>query len=170
VVIGRAVAVVVVNPANTLEQLSLEQARALFRSPPADWAALGGAMSGPLRVIERPPSDELLAHADSVLLQGARHPANIETVASDAAARALVANDVHAVTVLAIDDAGPGVRALPIAPATTADGAASPLSLPLLGITRGPARGAVRSVLDWMRAPEQDAMLRAHGARAECER
>jgi hypothetical protein len=98
-------------------------------------------------------------------------PAGAETVATAEAAARLVASDPHAVTLLGLDEvptAGGAVRAVPIASGNTADPdaeslASGSLAFPLVAITRGPARGAARSFVDWLRAPELDEALRRGG-------
>jgi hypothetical protein len=151
--IGHAVAVVAVHPSNPVPALDAAQAGRLLRAEEG-WSALGSD-AGAARVVLRGPASELLALANATLLGSAPAPRGLEVVESEAAARALVASDPHAVSVLALataEGAGGAVRV------ASREGA---LRFPVYALTRGPATGPARALLDWLRAPDVAPVLRA---------
>lgn len=164
IVIGHAMARVAVHPSNSVPTLDVDQIRRIFRAEPgASWSTYGSD-AGTIRVVLREPTTELLALVRETLFHGTSVPNGVESVESEEAARALVASDPHAVTVLTLATIEQSMGTVRPASADTV------LKYPVYAITRGVARGTARTVIDWLRAPDIATLLHTQGVITETNR
>jgi phosphate transport system substrate-binding protein len=97
---------VVVNPANTLGALRLDQVRAVFGGTIKDWAAVGGGGGSIHRYVVRAPS-ELRERFAALAMAGLYDAANTDGVADVADVAAAVAGDPHGIGVVDLPNVGP---------------------------------------------------------------
>jgi phosphate transport system substrate-binding protein len=153
---------VIVNPANPIQDLTVEQVAQLFRGQVRDWSGVGGS-SGVVHIITRPPfSGGYNFFRDRVLRKG--DPKGNETYARETQeiehnedVLHAVSTDPHAIAYLSIGFLAASVRAIglitePGRPALKADresiqAGGYPLERPLLLYTRGKPRGEVARFL-----------------------
>jgi phosphate transport system substrate-binding protein len=155
--LGEVSLVVVVNPANPLNTLTLAQARALFAGQLTEWEQVG-AGAGQVNVVARAPDGEAgQAWAEQVWgdAPGAVTP-NAALAPSWDAMQTLVAEDPDALGYMLgplVDDT---LKPLAL---TGANGAAVTLQLLVVAMAAGEPSGAARGWLAWAQGPAGQAVV-----------
>ncbi len=169
---------VIVNPANPLRLLALDDVAAIFSGRARDWSAVGGA-SAPITVLTRPTysgthaffRDKVLRHGDANATADFAPDARV--IEDNRELLRAVAADANAIAFIGHGWIDPSVRALSIAverggvaiapeTATIRDGS-YPIYRPLLFYTRGAPTPDVAAFLGFVLGAGGQAQVREHG-------
>lgn len=88
---------VIVNPANTVNELTLEQLRDLFSGKALDWKELGASASARVQVLAREPESGTYSYVKTHVLNGQEYAPKTQTVTSNEAMLSAVKADKGAV-------------------------------------------------------------------------
>jgi len=161
---------VIVNPANQIKALSIEQISDIYTGKITNWGAVGSPQTGKIVVVSRDSAsgtyeafkdlvvtlhgrDKSRDYAASALKQ-ASNQAVLTTVAATTGAIGYVGlgylnQSVRAVDVIPLSGGAP----VPATPETVSSGA-YPISRPLYLYTNGEPQGVIREFIDWVLGPE----------------
>lgn len=115
--IARDAVVVVVNPANPVENLALQDLRGIYRGEIARWSELGGE-ARPIRVVIQPPDADITAFFLDAVMGGEAITASSIYATSDSTVRARVRDDPGAIGYLTLgglrEDQARSLRVAPL--------------------------------------------------------
>jgi phosphate transport system substrate-binding protein len=157
---------VVVNPQNGLPGVTLTQLQDLYQGRVGDWSAWGG-LPGPPQLVSRETSSGASMFFQAWVMRDARVSLNALMAPSSEAVLQFVAEDPLAVGYVSTAWVDDRVRALAVdgvPPAREAMAAGLyPLTRTHFVATLGEPDGAARAFVQWLLAPEGQALLAAHG-------
>ena len=165
-VVARDGIAIIVNPANSVSNVTADQARDIFAGKIVNWKELGGG-DAPIRVISREDGSGTRRSFDKLVLKGEKLAAGALFQNSNGTSREAVASDPNAVGYVSIGLVIEKVRALTwngVAP-TNADvkNGSYPLSRPVFFLTKGDAAPNVKAFVDYVLSPEAQAILEKEG-------
>lgn len=111
---ARDAVVAIVNESNTVENMTIEQLRAVYGGRATDWAAFGGARRRVTPVLQPPTSDVTAFFAQEVM-RDEPFGGKMEYASGDSAVVAYVRGHADAIGFVTLGGLGPGVRALRLA-------------------------------------------------------
>ena len=157
---------IVVNPGNPVNDLSLEQLRALFSGQIKNWKAVGGH-DGPVRPITREEgSGTRESFVNLVMGKTDISPAAL-TQESNGAVKELVKGDLAAVGYMSLGLVGNELKAARVGGVepTSANVLAGTyrLARPFLFVTKGNVRPEAQQFIDYVLSPEGQKILEAEG-------
>ena len=155
----------VVNPANAVTNLALEQIRGVFNGTVANWKDVGGA-DRPITVVSREAGSGTRSSFEQIV-GDIRLTKNAIIQDSNGTIRETVANDPNAVGYLSHGLLNERIKAVRVdgVPCTVEDIAAGRYKLvrPIFLLTRGEPTGAARTFIDYMLSPEGQKTIRDDG-------
>jgi len=170
---------VIVNPANPLTQMSVEQLSSIFSGRIMDWSAVGVKDLGPIQVVSRDSaSGTYESFKELVVTLGGKDKSRDYTAAamkqtSNQAVLALVAQTKGAIGYVGLGYVNETIKELAVIPmgggAAVKPTAASvmegsyPISRALYCYTNGQPTGELKSYLDWIAGPEGQAIVEKAG-------
>jgi len=165
VVVARDGIAVIVNPANTATNLTLDQLRDIFCGRAANWKDVGGP-DAPITVVSREAGSGTRSSFEQIV-QDVRLTARALVQDANGPVRETVANDPHAIGYLSHGLVNDRIRALPIngqpcSPETIVSGA-YPLVRPIYLLTRGAPQGATQAFIDFVLSETGQAQIRKDG-------
>lgn len=157
---------VIVHPSNPLEDLSLEQLRALFAGRITNWKALGGP-DRPVVVVSRETSSGTFECFQRRVMGRTRITPRALLSPANATVLQVVSQTPGAIGYVGLGYLRPAVKALrlngvPPGERTVRSGA-YPLVRPLYIYTRGEPRGVLRDFLEFLLGPEGQRVVRQQG-------
>ena len=165
VTVARDGIVIVVNPANGVAALTLDQVRAIFSGTIRNWREAGGA-DRPIRIVSREAGSGTRSSFEQIVGQVAL-PADAIVQDSNGTIRETVANDPDAVGYLSHGLLNGKVKALAVdgAACTEADIASGAYTLvrPIFLLTRGEPAGASRDFLAYILSADGQETIRRNG-------
>src|SRR5262249_6568116 len=112
--IARDAVVVLVNPANPVQNIAVQELRGIYRGEITNWLALGGA-NHPIHVVIRPPETDVTAFFTEAVLGGEAIAASSIYEAADSSVVDRVRSDRDAIGYVTLAGVAPGCRSLRIA-------------------------------------------------------
>jgi phosphate transport system substrate-binding protein len=156
----------VVNPANPVKDLSLEQLRAIYAGQVRNWKQVGGE-DKPVVAVSRDTSSGTFEVWNDHVLGKARVRPDAQMQASNGAVAQAVAGNKYAIGYVGIGYLNPQLKALSVggvaASAQAARDQTYPIARPLLMYTPRPPEGLVKQFLDHLRGPEGQKMVAEEG-------
>jgi phosphate transport system substrate-binding protein len=170
---------VIVNPANPLTQISVEELSAIYSGLVTDWSAVRAKGLGPIQVVSRDSaSGTYESFKELVVTLGGKDTSRDYTAAalkqtSNQAVLTLVGQTKTAIGYVGLGYVDGSVKALAVVPLggtaavmpTAADvmNGSYPISRALYCYTNGQPTGELKSYLDWIQGPPGQAVVRELG-------
>ncbi len=162
--------VLIVNPANPVNALTLDQARGLYNGTYQGWNAVGGSLTYPV-VIGRDSASGTRVYFNDFVMKDEKYRSDMREMNSNGAVAQTVAQTPAGVGYVGLGFITPDVKALalysngkPIAPsiATVLDHT-YPISRPLYMITRGQPAGLAKDYIDFILSPDGQKIVQEQG-------
>ena len=155
---------VIVNPQNTVNNLTLNQTRDIFTGNITNWNQVGGS-NAKINVVNREEGSGTRDGIQKIVLKGGNFGSGGITQSSTGAVRSYVAGDPNAIGYISFAEVDNSVKALSIdgvAPtyATIANGT-YPIQRDLLFVTNGDPSGNAKAFIDFTLSPAGQAILKA---------
>jgi phosphate transport system substrate-binding protein len=154
----------IVNPQNSVNNLTLNQVRDIYTGNVTNWNQVGGA-NAKINVVNREAGSGTRDGIQKIVLKGGNVTAGGITQSSTGAVRSYVAGDPNAIGYVSFAEVDNSVKALSIsgvAPsyATIANGT-YPIQRNLLFVTNGDPTGNAKAFIDFTLSPAGQAILKA---------
>jgi phosphate transport system substrate-binding protein len=155
---------IIVNPQNTINNLTLSQTRDIFTGNVTNWNQVGGS-DAKINVVNREEGSGTRDGIQKIVLKGGNFSSGGITQSSTGAVRSYVAGDPNAIGYISFAEVDNSVKALSIdgvAPtyATIASGT-YPIQRDLLFVTNGAPSGNAKAFIDFTLSPVGQAVLKA---------
>ena len=155
---------IIVNPKNTINNLTLSQTRDIFTGNVTNWNQVGGS-DAKINVVNREEGSGTRDGIQKIVLKGGNFGSGGITQSSTGAVRSYVAGDPNAIGYISFAEVDNSVKALSIdgvAPtyATIANGT-YPIQRDLLFVTNGDPSGNAKAFIDFTLSPAGQAILKA---------
>jgi phosphate transport system substrate-binding protein len=165
--VARDAIVFVVHPANSVRDLTLEQARAIYSGEIRSWRSLGGPDRA-IDVITREEGSGTRGAFEALVMSSRRIASFALVQDSTGAVRQMVASDPGALGYISLGLADASVKPLRLAGVVPSeanvDAGRYPLVRPFLFVVLpGVRTGAARAFMDWVTGPEGRALTRREG-------
>ncbi|HEX7467006.1 MAG TPA: phosphate ABC transporter substrate-binding protein [Methanobacterium sp.] len=162
--------VVVVNNANTITDLTINQTKDIFGGNITDWSAVGGS-GGKINVVTREDGSGTRDAFVSLVMGGKNGTPILKTAVVQSSTEAIkqaVKGDPNAIGYISLADLNGDVKAVKISGVTPSeqtitDGTYT-IQRPFLFLTKGPAQGATLDFINWVLSPEGQAIVKQAGA------
>lgn len=165
-VVARDGIAVIVNKANPISDLTLEQVQKLYAGQAGRWNAIGGGDTK-VTLITREDGSGTRGAFEELLMKGSKIAASALVQDSTGAVRQMVGSDPAAIGYISLGQVDGSVKALKIAgiDATEAsiDAGKYPLVRPFLFVTRGEPAGPAADFIGWVTGPAGQALTRKEG-------
>lgn len=162
--------VVVVNNANSVNDLTTNQTKEIFGGNITDWSAVGGT-SGTINVVTREDGSGTRDAFVSLVMGGKNGTAILKTAvvqSSTEAVKQSVKGDPNAIGYISLADLSGDVKAVKINGVTPSEQTISDgtykIQRPFLFLTKGQAKGATLDFINWVLSPEGQAIVKEAGA------
>lgn len=162
--------VVIVNNANSLNGLTVNQTKDIFGGNITDWSAVGGS-GGKINVLTREDGSGTRDAFTSLVMGGKNGTAILKTAVVQSSTEAIkqsVKGDPNAIGYISLADLNGDVKAVKIAGVTPSEQTVSDgtytIQRPFLFLTKGPAKGATLDFINWVLSPEGQAIVKQAGA------
>lgn len=158
---------IVVNPANSVDSLTLDQVRKIYQGRITNWKEVGG-IDKPINVITREAGSGTRG-AFEELVMGKDNPISDRAIVqnSTGAVRSAVAADAQAIGYISLANLDNTVKAVKIegveATVTNINSGVYKLYRPFLYLTKGEPQGAVKAFLDFVLSPEGQTVVEKEG-------
>lgn len=157
---------VIVHPAQTPSDLTLDQVRAIYAGELGNWQRLGG-LDLPITLITREEGSGTRAAFEALVMGQQRIAARALVQDSTGAVRQMVASDPAAVGYISIGCVDDSVKALKLQGAEASeaeiDRGRYPLVRPFLFVTAAEPRDAAKDFIDWITGPAGRELSRREG-------
>jgi phosphate transport system substrate-binding protein len=168
--IGKDGIVVVVNNANTITDLTINQTKDIFGGNVTDWSAVGGS-GGKINVVTREDGSGTRDAFVSLVMGGKNGTPILKTAVVQSSTEAIkqaVKGDPNAIGYISLADLSSDVKAVNIGGVTPSeqtitDGTYT-IQRPFLFLTKGPAKGTTLDFINWVLSPEGQAIVKQAGA------
>ena len=155
---------VIVNPQNTVNNLTLNQTRDIFTGNITNWNQVGGS-NAKINVVNREEGSGTRDGIQKIVLKGGNFGSGGITQSSTGAVRSYVAGDPNAVGYISFAEVDNSVKALSIdGVAPTYDTIANgtyPIQRDLLFVTNGDPSGNTKAFIEFTLSPAGQAILKA---------
>jgi len=155
---------VIVNPQNTVNNLTLNQTRDIFTGNITNWNQVGGSNSK-INVVNREEGSGTRDGIQKIVLKGGNFGSGGITQSSTGAVRSYVAGDPNAIGYISFAEVDNSVKALSIdGVAPTYDTIANgtyPIQRDLLFVTNGDPSGNTKAFIEFTLSPAGQAILKA---------
>jgi phosphate transport system substrate-binding protein len=156
----------VVNPANKVAELSMEQLKGMYAGKIKKWKEVGGD-DKPVVVISRDSSSGTFEVWNEKVLAGERVRPDAQLQASNGAVAQAVAGNKYAIGYVGIGYLNPKLKALKVggkeASAASARDKSYPISRELFMFTAGEPKAAAKAFLDFVKGGEGQKIVQAEG-------
>lgn len=156
----------VVNPANPVSGLKVEQLKAIYTGEVKNWKEVGGE-DKPIVVVSRDSSSGTFEVWHEKVLEGAKVRPDAQLQASNGAVAQTVAGNKYAIGYVGIGYLNPKLKGLTVngvtASAATAKDGSYPIARSLFMFTNGEPQGEVKKLLDWIKSPEGQKIVEEEG-------
>ncbi|MGZ7115624.1 MAG: phosphate ABC transporter substrate-binding protein [Halobacteriota archaeon] len=155
---------IIVNPQNTVNNLTLNQTRDIFTGNITNWSQVGGS-DAKINVVNREEGSGTRDGIQKIVLKGGNFSSGGITQSSTGAVRSYVAGDPNAIGYISFAEVDNSVKALnvnAVAPKydTIADGT-YPIQRYFLLVTNGDPTGNAKAFIDFALSPAGQAILKA---------
>jgi phosphate transport system substrate-binding protein len=156
----------VVNPANKVSDLSLEQLKGIYAGQIRNWKDVGGE-DKPVVVVSRDSSSGTFEVWNEKILKGERVRPDAQMQASNGAVAQAVAGNKYAIGYVGIGYLNPKLKAVKvsgkIATEASARDGSYPVARGLYMFTAGEPTGAVKAYLDFVKGPAGQKIVKEEG-------
>lgn len=164
--LARDAIALIVHPSNPVRSLTKNQVRDIFAGRVRNWREVGGPLR-PLTFITREEGSGTRGAFEEMVMGDTDIAPDGIVQDSTGAARAIVASDPDAIAYISLGMVTPEVAVVALdgvvpSPETAANGT-YPLTRPFLLLTRGEPSRAARAFLDYVMAPESQAIVAEEG-------
>jgi phosphate transport system substrate-binding protein len=162
--------VLIVNPANPVTSLTLDQVRGLYNGTYRGWNSVGGTLSFPV-VIGRDSASGTRVYFNDFVMKGEKYRSDMREMNSNGAVAQTVAQTPGAVGYVGLGFVTPSVKALkissngqPVAPTiATVLAHEYPISRPLYMITPGQPTGLAKDYIDFILSADGQKIVQDQG-------
>jgi phosphate transport system substrate-binding protein len=163
--------VIIVNKANSLSDLTTEQARSIFGGNTTQWTQVSGASGGKINVITREEGSGTRDGFIALVMGGKNGTPIVKTAIVQGSTEAIaqsVKGDPNAVGYISLADLSSDVKAVKINGVTPSEQTVSTetykLVRPFMFLTKGQPTGEVKKFIDWVLSPEGQTIVKQAGA------
>jgi len=165
-IVARDGIAVIVNKANPVSDLTLDQVQSRYAGRAATWKGVGGS-GAKVTLITREDGSGTRGAFEELLMKGSRIAVSALVQDSTGAVRQMVAGDPAAVGYISLGQVDSSVKALKIggvdATEASIDAGKYPLVRPFLFVTRGAPAGPAADFITWVTGPAGQALTRKEG-------
>ena len=165
-IVARDAIAVIVNPANTITDLTLESIKAIYTGEISNWSEVGGA-NQTIVVVSRDSASGTFEAFNELALKKERLRPDSLLQASNSAVATTVANTPGAIGYVGLGYVTDRIKAVPvngiIASKETVNSGTYPLARPLFMYTNGEPTGIVKEFIDFVMSEEGQKLVEENG-------
>jgi phosphate transport system substrate-binding protein len=163
--------VVIVNKANSLNALTVDQTKNIFSGNVTTWTQVSGASGGKIVVITREAGSGTRDGFQNLVMGGKNGTQIVNTAIVQSSTEAIlqaVKGDPNAIGYISLASLTGDVKAVKINGITASEQTVSDQSYklvrPFIFLTKGPANGETKKFIDWVLSPAGQAIVKQAGA------